>query len=54
MQLGSPRLCQTRMMPRFFEPPDEWDEWYLNAIGQPVPKEGREFSFLWFSGAYGG
>ena len=34
-----------------FEPPDEWDEWYANAIGQPVvPKKGPKCPFCGFSG----
>ena len=33
-----------------FEPPDEWDEWYVNAIGQPVPKKGNKCPFCGFSG----
>ena len=33
-----------------FEPPDEWDEWYVNAIGQPVPKKGPKCPFCGFRG----
>ena len=30
---------------QLFEPPDEWDEWYVNAIGQLDPKEGPKCPF---------
>ena len=33
-----------------FEQPDEWDEWYVNAIGQPVPKKGPKCPFYGFPG----
>ena len=33
-----------------FEPPDEWDEWYVNAIGQPVPNKGPKCPFCGFPG----
>ena len=33
-----------------FEPPDEWDEWYVNAIGQPVPEKGPKCPFCGFLG----
>ena len=34
------------------EPPDDWDEWYLNAIGQlrKVPKKGPKSPFCGFPG----
>ena len=31
-----------------FEAPEEWDEWYVNAIGQPVPKKGPKCPFCDF------
>ena len=37
-----------------FEPPDELDECYVNAIGRPFPKKGPKCPFFWLSGAYGG
>ena len=33
-----------------FEPPDEWDEWYVNAIGQLVPKVSPKCPFGAFPG----
>ena len=32
-----------------FEPPDECDEWYVNAIGQPVLKRGLKCPFCGFT-----
>ena len=33
-----------------FEPPDDWDDWYVNAIRQPVPKKGPKCPFCGFPG----
>ena len=33
-----------------FEQPHEWDEFYLNCIGQPVPKKGPKCPFCGFRG----
>ena len=33
-----------------FVPRDECDEWYVNAIGQPVPKKGPKCPFCGFLG----
>ena len=35
---------------KVFDPPDEWDESYVNAIGQPVPKKGPKCPFSGFLG----
>ena len=35
---------------KVLEPPDDWDEWYVNAIGQPVPKKAPKCPFRGFLG----
>ena len=35
---------------KVFEPPYQWNEWYVNAIGQTVPKKGPECPFCGFPG----
>ena len=32
------------------EPPDDGDEWYVNAIRQPIPKKGPKCPFCGFRG----
>ena len=49
MRLRSPTSPNTNDA-QVFEPPDQWDERYVNAIGQPVPKKKPKCPFCGFPG----